>query len=123
VVPLICLGFVEAKSNTLLFIYRRGGDTTYLLYVNNIVLAASSPELLQRTTTDLQQQFAMQDLSPPHHLLGVSIEQRSNDLFVHQHQYAQDILERVGMSDRKPCSMLVNTQANISSDIGAPLAT
>jgi hypothetical protein len=52
---LVSLGFVEAKSNTLLFVYRRGVDTAYLLlYVNVIVLTASSPEFLQRTTTALQ---------------------------------------------------------------------
>jgi hypothetical protein len=48
------LSFVEAKSGTSLFVYRRGTDTTYLLlYVDDIVLTASSPELLQRTTTAL----------------------------------------------------------------------
>jgi hypothetical protein len=46
---LVSLGFVEAKSDTSLFVYRRGADTTYLL------LTASSPELLQHTTTALQQ--------------------------------------------------------------------
>jgi hypothetical protein len=52
---LVSLGFVEAKSNTSLFVYRRGIDTAYLLlYVDDIVLTASSPELLQRTTTALQ---------------------------------------------------------------------
>jgi hypothetical protein len=53
---LVSLGFVEAKSDTSLFVYRRGADTTYLLlYVDDIVLTASSPELLQHTTTALQQ--------------------------------------------------------------------
>jgi hypothetical protein len=57
---LVFLGFMEAKSDTSLFIYRHGADTAYLLlYVDNIVLTASSPELLQCTTTALQQQFAM----------------------------------------------------------------
>jgi hypothetical protein len=52
---LVSLGFVEAKSNTSLFVYRRGIDTAYLLlYVDDIILTASSPELLQRTTTALQ---------------------------------------------------------------------
>jgi hypothetical protein len=69
----VSLGFVEAKSDTSLFVYHCGADTTYLLlYVSGIVLTASSPELLQRTTTTLQQQFVMKDLSPHHHFLGVS---------------------------------------------------
>jgi hypothetical protein len=90
---LVPLGFMEAKSDTSLFVYRRGTDTAHLLlYVDDIVLTASSPELLQRTTTTLQQQFAM-DLGPLHHFLGVSVEQRSDGLFLHQNQYARDIFE------------------------------
>jgi hypothetical protein len=39
--------FVEAKSDTSLFILHRGTDTVYLLlYVDNIVLTASSTKLL-----------------------------------------------------------------------------
>jgi hypothetical protein len=42
--------FVEAKSDTSLFIYRRGDDTFYLLlYVDNILLTASTADFLQRT--------------------------------------------------------------------------
>jgi hypothetical protein len=41
------LGFVEAKSDTSLFIFWRGIDTIYLLlYVDDIVLTASSATLL-----------------------------------------------------------------------------
>jgi hypothetical protein len=56
---LVSLGFMEAKLNTSLFVYRRDVDTAYLLlYVDDIILTASSPELLQRTTTTLQQSFS-----------------------------------------------------------------
>jgi hypothetical protein len=100
---------MEAKSDTSLFVYRHNADTAYLLlYVDDIVLTTSSPELLQRTTTALQQQFAMKDLSPLHHFLEISVEQRSYNLFL-QRQYAWDILERAGMSDYKPCSTSVDT--------------
>jgi hypothetical protein len=119
---LVSLGFVEAKSVTSLFVYCCGADTAnLLLYVDDIVLTASSPELLQRTTTALQQQFTMKDLSPLHHFLGVLVEQRSDDLFLHQRQYARDILECAGMSECKPCSTPVDTQVKVSSDIGAPV--
>jgi hypothetical protein len=51
---LVSVGFVEAKSDTSLFIYRRGTDIAYLLlYVDDIVLTGSNPELLQRTTMAL----------------------------------------------------------------------
>jgi histone deacetylase 1/2 len=49
---LLTLGFVEAKSDTSLFVYRRGSELIYLLlYIDDIVLTASSPALLQRTIT------------------------------------------------------------------------
>jgi hypothetical protein len=44
---LTSLGFVEAKADTSLFIYRRGADTAFLLlYVDDIVLTASSQNFL-----------------------------------------------------------------------------
>jgi hypothetical protein len=42
---LLSIGFVEAKSDTSLFIYQRESDTAYLLlYVDDIVLTASSSD-------------------------------------------------------------------------------
>jgi hypothetical protein len=47
-------GFVEAKSDTSLFIYRRGDDTVYLLlYVDDIVLTTSTADLLHHTIVAL----------------------------------------------------------------------
>jgi hypothetical protein len=44
---LTTLGFIEAKSDTSLFIFHRGSDTVYLLLnVDDIILTASSTELL-----------------------------------------------------------------------------
>jgi hypothetical protein len=44
---LTTLGFIEAKSDTSLFIFHHGSDTVYLLlYVDDIILTASSTELL-----------------------------------------------------------------------------
>jgi hypothetical protein len=60
------LGFVEAKSDTSLFVFRRGSDMVYLLlYVDDIVLTASSAALLQQTISVLKREFAMKDLAPP----------------------------------------------------------
>ena len=72
---LVSLGFTEAKSDTSLFVYRRGDETAYLLlYVDDIVLTASSQHLLQTIIRSLQQEFAMKDLGVLHHFLGVTVE-------------------------------------------------
>jgi hypothetical protein len=119
---LASIGFVVAKLDTSLFIYRRGDDTVYLLlYVDDIVLTASTANLLHRMIVALQREFAMKDLGPLHHFLGITGERRPQGLFLHQCQYAIDILERAGMSDCKPCSTPVDTQAKLSEDDGPPV--
>jgi hypothetical protein len=51
---LASIGFIEAKSDTSLFIYRRDKVIVYLLlYVDDVVLTASTDDLLQRTTLTL----------------------------------------------------------------------
>jgi hypothetical protein len=43
-------------------------------------------------------------------------------LFLTQHQFALDILERAGMVDCKPVLTLVDTQAKVSAESGPPIA-
>lgn len=117
------MGFIEAKSGTSLFIYRRGQDTIYLLlYVDDIVLTTSTDKLLHWTISSLQSEFSMKDLGSLHHFLGVTVDRLPSSLLLHQRQYSLDILDRVGMADCKPCSMPVDTSSKMSATVGAPVA-
>ena len=64
----------------------------------------------------------MKDLGQLHHFLGATVEPRQSGLLLHQRQYALDILERAGMTDYKPCSTPVDTQAKLSAELGDPVA-
>jgi len=120
---LLSLGFVEAKSDTSLFIYRRGSDIAYLLlYVDDIVLTASSPGLLRRIISALQQEFSMKDLGKLHHFLGMHVQQCGDGLFLSQRQYMLDILDRAGMAECKPCSTPVDTNPKVAAADGPPVA-
>jgi hypothetical protein len=113
---LTTLGFIEAKSDTSLFIFRCGSDTVYLLlYVDGIILTASSTELLRRTISALQREFAMKDLGPLHLFHGIIVERRSDGLFLHQRTYMLDILKRAVMADCKPCT----TPGEVGRGLGA----
>jgi hypothetical protein len=62
---LASINFIEANSDTSLFIYRCGDDTDYLLlYVNAIMLTVSIADHLQRMIVALQREFVMKDLGP-----------------------------------------------------------
>jgi len=78
---LLQLDFVEAKSDTSLFIYHRGEDVVYLLlYVDDIILAASSAGLIQHTITAPLQEFSMKDFGDLHQFLGMQIQRVSSGL-------------------------------------------
>jgi hypothetical protein len=119
---LTTLGFIEAKSDTSLFIFRRGSDTVYLLlYIDDIILTASSTELLRRTISALQREFAMKDLGPLCHFLDITVERRLDGLFLHQRTYTLDILKRAVMVGCKPCTTPVDLQAKLAGDSRTPV--
>jgi hypothetical protein len=119
---LATLGFIEAKSDTSLFIFRRVSYTIYLLlYIDDIILTASSTALLRRTIFALQREFAMKDLGPLHHFLGITVERRPDGLFLHQCTYTLDILKRAVMANCKPCTTPVDLQAKLAGDSGPPV--
>jgi hypothetical protein len=119
---MLSLGFVEAKVDTLLFIFRWGADTVYLLLsVDDIILTASSTMLLHRTISALQREFMMKDLGPLHHFLGITVEHSPDGMFLHQHTYMLDIIKRAAMADCKSCTTSINVQAKLAANSRPPV--
>jgi hypothetical protein len=117
------LRFVEAKSDTSLFIFWYSTDMVYLLiYVDDIILTASSAALMQQTISALKREFVKKDFRPLHHFLGVSIQHQADGLVLTKCQFALDILERAGMVDCKPVLMLVDMQGKVSVESRPPVA-
>jgi hypothetical protein len=106
---LTTLGFIEAKSNTSLFFFRRSSDTVYLLlYVDDIIMTASITELLHRTISTLQWEFTKKDLVRLHHFFGITVKHLPDGFFLYQCTYTLDILKHVVMADCNPCTTLVD---------------
>jgi hypothetical protein len=78
---LLSIGFVEAKSDSSLFVFQHRSDIVYMLLyvdVDDVVVTASSTRLLRRIIEALQREFSMEDLGELHHFLGMQV-QRSGD--------------------------------------------
>ena len=78
------LGFRSTRSDASLFVYHQGVDTAYLLlYIDDIILTASAPDLLQRLTARLHDEFALKGLGPLHYFLGIEVVRRTDGFFLH----------------------------------------
>ena len=64
----------------------------------------------------------MTDLEDLHHFLRISITRSANGLFLSQHQYAVDLLQRAGMAECHFVATPVDTQSKLSATDGAPVA-
>jgi hypothetical protein len=108
-------------SDHSLFIYHHGNDIAYiLLYVDDIILAASSNTLRQSIMAQLSSEFAMKDLGPLSYFLGISVNRHSKGMFLSQKKYAEEIIERAGMSSCKPSPTPVDTKTKLSGVSGNP---
>ncbi|GKC01688.1 copia protein [Tanacetum coccineum] len=91
-----------------------------LPYSNNIILTASSTHLRESIMTLLATEFAMKDLEPLSNFLGISVQRHSGGLFLSRKTYAEDILERAGMSSCNPVATPVDINSKLSSTLGDP---
>jgi hypothetical protein len=102
---LLKYGFFCSLADPSLFIFHSNSDTLIiLLYVDDILLTGSSVPLITHLIQLLSSEFAMEDLGPDHHFLGIKITHTSEGLHLFQSHYAPTILERAGMVDCKPMS-------------------
>ncbi|XP_019084281.1 PREDICTED: uncharacterized protein LOC109125930 [Camelina sativa] len=117
------LGFNQSLSDLSLFVLFHGSEFAYLLlYVDDIILTASSPPLLQRIIAILSSEFEMFDDGPLHHFLGITVKCDASGLWLHQQNYAADILHRANMVDYNPCLTLVDTKQKLAPDGSPPLS-
>jgi hypothetical protein len=73
---MITIGFTPTRSDSSLFVLRRGEDIAYLLlYVDDIVITGSSQALLQQIVNPLRGEFAIKDLGELRYFLGIDIKQ------------------------------------------------
>ena len=113
------LGFSHNICDHSLFIYHQGNDTMYiLLYIDDILLTASFDALRNSIMSKLSVEFSMKDLGPLSYFLGISVTKHTSGIFLSQKKYAEEIVERPGMSSCKSSPTPVDTKAKLSASSG-----
>jgi hypothetical protein len=100
-----------------LFVLRRGHDIAYLLlYVDDMVLTGSSLALLHHIVQRLRAEFAVKDLGELRFFLGIAVRRDAHGFYLSQQRYAEDILERAGMSTCRSASTPIDAKGKLSAD-------
>ncbi|XP_042445805.1 uncharacterized mitochondrial protein AtMg00810-like [Zingiber officinale] len=68
----------------------------------------------------LAAEFAMKDLGPLSYFFGIAVPRHAGGLFLYQHKYVEEIIERADMTSCKPATTLVDTKAKMSVSSGSP---
>ena len=120
---LLQIGFTFAQSDNSLFTYRHASDMAYLLlYVDDINMCTSSDSLRDSLLSTLKTELPMSDVGPLSYFLGISVTRTSSHMLLSQQKYAQEILERVGMSSCNPVATPVDTNSKLIADARPPVS-
>jgi hypothetical protein len=114
-------GFVNSKSDSSLFIFRIAGTVLYtLVYVDDIIITGNSSIKVNECIAALAHTFSIKDLGNLHYFLGVEVIPSTAGLFLSQHKYIGDLLERTKMQDAKPVLTPMSTTTPMCKDDGSP---
>lgn len=119
---LIKYGFLNAKSDTSLFIYKNDSIVAYfLVYVDDILLTGNNAQFLLNFQQALSAKFSLKNLGPPSHFLGIEFVPTESGLFLTQHHYIRDVLLSTNMHDAKPICTPMSTTCSLLAPSDTPL--
>ena len=100
------MGFKQSTSDPCIYTSKTKLDGLFILavYVDDILLAGKSQQELAQVKADLGKRFQLKDMGELHYFLGVSVRQRSNEIWIGQPTYTQAVIMNFGMEHCKPAN-------------------
>ena len=93
-----------------------------LVYVDDIILTGNNGGFLSTFEQQLSAKFSPKQLGNLHYFLGVEVIPHSQGLFLSQHKYISDILDRTSMAGAKECNTPISTSSSLSLFDGSTAA-
>jgi hypothetical protein len=113
------LGFKMSKAdNSLFYINSHDLSMFILVYVDDIIVASSKSDALPILLRRLSDEFALKDLGELHYFLGIEVTKARDGIVLMQDKYANDLLQKSGMSQCNPISTPLSTSEKLYADKG-----
>ncbi|KAL8156572.1 hypothetical protein AgCh_001607 [Apium graveolens] len=110
-------GFTRGTIDKTLFYNKHGEDIILAqIYVDDIIFGSTNEKLCQRFSKLLQSEYEMRMMGELSYFLGLQVSQRSDDIFIIQTKYVEDLLKKFGMVDCSPASTPMSTATKLDED-------
>ncbi|TYK13717.1 putative mitochondrial protein [Cucumis melo var. makuwa] len=119
---LLKLGFINSKSNSSLFIFRKHNCVIlFLVYVDDVIVTGNNSVEIGRLITMLDVKFALKDLGPLHYFLGFQIHYLESEFIMNKEKYVEGLLHKHQLTDLKPAPSPSVLGKHLSITNGIPL--
>lgn len=116
-------GFTTSQSDPSLFIYASGTTLAYfLVYVDDLLLTGNDASFLHHFIQSLSNRFSLKHMGTPHYFLGIELIPSKIGLFLSQHKFIRDILQRFDMDAAKPTYTPLSTTSTLTLNDGTAAA-
>lgn len=114
-------GFQRLEVDHCVYIkrYDQGKYIILLLYVDGMLIVGHDKNKINRLKKDLGSKFAMKDLGPAQHILGMRImrDRKNKRLWLSQEKYIKKLLDRFNMKDAKPIGTPLAAHFKLSTEL------
>jgi hypothetical protein len=115
-------GFSPSAHDPALFVHiSPHGRTLFLLYVDDMIITGDDSEYIAFVKARLCDQFLMTDLGPLCYFLGIEVSSTSDDFYISQEKYIQDLLARAALGDECTVETPMELNVQLRASDGDPL--
>jgi hypothetical protein len=115
-------GFFASAHDPALFVHLSScGRTLLLLYVDDMIITGDDPEYIAFVKARLSDQFLMSDLGHLRYFLGIEISSTSDEFFLSQEKYIQDLLDRASLTNHRSAETPMELNVHLMATDDEPL--
>ncbi|GKV41609.1 hypothetical protein SLEP1_g49115 [Rubroshorea leprosula] len=119
---LLSQGFFNSKSDSSLFIFNRGSVVVFfLVYVDDIIVIGNNLSFITSLIQTMGHRFSLKEPSDLSYFLRIEVVSVNGSLFLSQHRYIQDLLQKSGMTEAKPVATPLASTSNLLLNTSVPL--
>ncbi|XP_073137494.1 uncharacterized protein [Henckelia pumila] len=103
----VAQGFRQEEVDKTFFKFTKGDHILLVqIYVDDIIFGSTNPQLCEKLSKLMQEQFEMSMMGELNFFLGLQVKQLKNDKFINQAKYTKELIKKLAWKIVQQCLLL-----------------